>query len=59
MPHYHVAKHSPEPSHNFRNISARTSYFLIFFYFVRRDRKAYANNPSYRFTVVDEELTEF
>ena len=53
---YHVANNSPPNSHNFRNISARTSYFL--FFVLRRDRKAYANNPSYRFTVIDEELTE-
>ena len=55
---YHVAKNSPEISHNCRNVSARTS-FIFYFLFLRRDRKAYANNPSYRlpFTVIDEELT--
>ena len=42
---YIVAKNSPEFSHRFRTISARTSFFFFFFF---RDRKAYANNLSYR-----------
>ena len=58
---YHVAKNSPEISHTFRNISARTSYMYIYIfiyiflrtsymyiYKMRRDRKVYAKNPSYR-----------
>ena len=43
---YHVAKYSPEISHNFHHISARASH--IYFFILRRDRKAYANNSSYR-----------
>ena len=31
---------------------------FFFFFFLRRDRKAYANNPSYRLPLFNEELTE-
>ena len=57
---YHVAKKSPESCHNLRKISRREHHIFILriFLFLRGDRKAYANNRSYRLPVVDEELTE-
>ena len=43
-----LEKKSPEISHNFSQyLGQNTSYFFSFF-ILRRDRKAYANNVSYR-----------
>ena len=56
MPEYHHQKLLPKITGNFsqfRNISARTSYSFFglglgLWLLLRRDRKACANNPSYR-----------